>query len=145
MTRISKFKLSEEVLEKLFQLFFEVVGKNKNKEEFKNIIVDLLSPVERIMIAKRIAIVYLFLKGIDYFIICNVLKVSPGTVAKFSLLMEKSEGLVPAFKTILMKEKTAQFIEEMLLALRPPGMPGVNWKAAWETKIRLDRKKTYGI
>ena len=65
MTRISKHELTDEVLEKLFTLFFEIVGKKQRKDEFQKVINDLLTPVERIMIAKRIAIVYLLLKSID--------------------------------------------------------------------------------
>ena len=33
---------------------FEVISKDKDEEEFQNIIHDLLSPAERIMIAKRL-------------------------------------------------------------------------------------------
>jgi len=145
MVRISRFKLREEVLEKLFDLFFEVVGKKGNREEFREVIVDLLSPVERIMLAKRIAIIYLLLKEIDYYSICKVLKVSPSTVAKFSLLMEKSQGVVPTFKKIVTKEKVGEFLEEVFNALFPPGVPGINWKAAWERKIDLKRRKAFGI
>lgn len=145
MVRISRFKLRREVLEKLFDLFFEVVGKKGDREEFRKVIIDLLSPAERIMIAKRVAIIYLLLKQIDYYNICNVLKISPSTVAKFSLLMEKSQGIVPTFKKIVTKEKVGEFLEEVFNTLFAPGVPGINWKAAWERKIDLERRKTFGI
>ncbi|MBI2051744.1 hypothetical protein HYT33_03210 [Candidatus Roizmanbacteria bacterium] len=145
MTRISRIKLSDQVLNKLFDLFFQIVGKQTNRDVFQNTIIDLLSPVERIMIAKRIAIVYLLMQEIEYVNICNVLKVSPSTVAKFKLLMEKSNGVVPVFKKILRNEKMAKFLLEIFNAIYPPGMPGVNWKAAWERKAALNRKKTYGF
>jgi uncharacterized protein YerC len=145
MTRISRFPLNEKVLEKLFDLFFEIVGRKKNKEEFLKTIYDLLSPVERIMIAKRIAIIYLLLKKIDYVTICDVLKVSPSTVAKFNLLMEKSDGIVPAFKEILTNEKVKIFLEDLFLALYGPGTPGVDWHSAWKDKLDLKRRKEIGI
>jgi Trp operon repressor len=145
MVRISKFKLRKDVLEKLSDLFFVVVGKKGKREEFRKVIIDLLSPAERIMIAKRIAIIYLLLKEIDYYNICNVLKVSPSTVAKFSLLMEKSQGIVPTFKNVLAKEEVREFLEEVFNTLFAPGVPGINWKAAWERKIDLKRRKAFGI
>lgn len=143
--RLSRFKLSEEKLEKLFTLFFEIVGKNKNKEEFRKIITDVLSPPERIMVAKRIAIMYLLIKKIDYYSICQVLKVSGATVAKFSLLMERSEGIVPVFNKILRNEKVVDFFEDLFNTFFAPGVPGINWKRAWERKIASDTKKQTGI
>jgi Trp operon repressor len=145
MTRISRFKLNEQILDKLFFLFFEIVGKKQNQDEFRKTIVDLLSPVERIMIVKRVAIIYLLMKQIDQRTICQILKVSSGTVAKFSLLMEKSEGMVPTFKRILKNEKVVGFFEDIFNSFFAPGVPGINWRAAWERKIARDRKKAQGI
>jgi len=145
MTRISRNKLSDEILYKLFDLFFEIVGKKNNKDEFNKVIYDLLSPVERIMIAKRIAIMYLLLKNIHYKKICSTLKVSSSTVAKFQLLMEKSNGVVPTFNRILQNEQFKLFFEDLYSTLFAPGVPGINWKSAWELKQSLDRKKTTGI
>lgn len=145
MTRISRFKLSDRVCDKLFELFFEVIARQKNKDEFNKILFDLLSPVERIMIAKRIVVIYLLMKEIDYRTICNVLKVSNGTVSKFRIIMEKSGGVVPRLKHILKEERIYLFIKELFNELFPPGRYGVNWKVAWERKFELDREKTQGI
>lgn len=145
MARISRFKLEDHILEKLFTLFFEVVGKKGYKEEFQKTIADLLSPVERIMIAKRIAIVYLIMKKIDYATICRNLKVSPSTVAKFRLLMEKSEGVIPTLNSLLRNEKIADFLEEWLIDLHAPGTYGANWSIAWQRKKEFQRRKSQGI
>lgn len=145
MVRNSKALLSHDVLNKLFDLFFEVVGKKAQKDEFKKTMVDLLTPAERIMLAKRVAIVYLLLQKIDYRNICQVLKVSATTVAKYALLIEKSEGLVPTFNKILKVESIGIVLFELFNALFPPGMYGTNWKAAWGRKIALERKKTFGL
>ena len=145
MVRNSKALLSHEILNKLFDLFFEVVGKKASKDEFKKTMVDLLTPAERIMLAKRVAIVYLLLQKIDYRNICEVLKVSATTVAKYTLLIEKSEGLVPTFKKIIKVESVGIFLYELFNALFPPGSYGTNWKSAWQRKIDLERKKTFGL
>ena len=145
MVRNSRFELKNEVLEKLFGLFFEVVGKKDDKLEFKKIINDLLTPAERLMIAKRIAIIYLLLKKINYKDICLALKVSAATVAKFKLLMENSQGIVQAFGGLILKDKIVIFMEDVFNTLFPPGGYGVNWKTAWQRKFELERKKTLGL
>src|SRR3989338_208864 len=145
MVRNSRFTLSEDLLEKLFDLFFEIVGNKSSKDEFKKIFIDLLTPAERIMLAKRVAIIYLLLKKIEYYNICDRLKVSPSTVAKFVLLMEKSEGIVPTFKQIVKNDKVKIFLEEIFNNIFAPGKIGVDWKIAWENKINLEKKKTFGI
>lgn len=145
MARISRIKLKDEILEKVFGLFFEIVGKKSNINDFKKTIFEILSPVERIMIAKRVAIVYLLLKGIDQKNISKVLKVSTATVSKFSLLMEKSTGVVPSFKNIITNDKILEFLDEMFDSLFPPGTYGTDWKAAWERRKRIGYRKTYGL
>lgn len=145
MVRNSRFVLSDDLLEKVFDLFFEVMGNTSSKNEFRKIFFDLLTPAERIMLAKRVAIIYLLMKKIEYYNICDRLKVSSATVSKIALLMEKSEGIVPAFKQIVKIDKVKIFLEEVFNNIFAPGKTGVDWKIAWENKINLEKKKTFGI
>ncbi len=145
MVRNSRFVLSDDLLEKIFDLFFEVMGNTSSKNEFRKIFFDLLTPAERIMLAKRVAIIYLLMKKIEYYNICDRLKVSSATVSKIALLMEKSDGIVPAFKQIVKIDKVKIFLEEIFNNIFAPGKIGVNWKIAWENKINLEKKKTFGI
>ena len=62
MTRISRYKLKERVYEKMFQLLFEVMTSSREKHEFNKLLKDILSPTERIMIAKRVVLLYLLLQ-----------------------------------------------------------------------------------
>lgn len=145
MANISRFKLKDSVNDKLFVMMFEVIATSRTKSDFQSIMVDLLSPVERIMISKRIVIMYLLLQNIDYTMICRVLKVSTATVAKFRLLMEKSKGLIPKLKQIVRNEKIKLFLLELVSELCPPGAYGINWKNAWSQKMAIERKKQAGI
>ena len=126
MTRISKFPVQDNVLEKLFDLLFEVLGNQEDQEEFSKVIYDLLSPTERIMVAKRVAIVYLLMKKIDYYNISDVLKVTPNTIAKFQAIRKKSKGIVKSLKHIVRNEKIANFFEKLFLEIYRPGVYGVN-------------------
>ena len=145
MVRIWPYQLKPEAFEKVLNGFDEVLGNNRGKEEFNNILFDLLSPAERIMLAKRIAIIFLLMKNIDYKTISEVLKVSTTTVFKSRLLMETSKGIVFALKQIVMTDKVILASKELFSDLFEPGVYGVNWKAAWETKIKIRREKTEGM
>jgi len=145
MIRISYLKIKEEDYEKIFSIFYKVLGETEDKDEFNKILFDLLTPAERIMLIKRIAIIYLLLKDIDYRTICEVLKVSNGTVNKYKLLMENSEGIVPVLKTMIKQEKIWLFFEDIFSQIFHPGLHGINWKTAWKTKIALEQKKEKGL
>ena len=145
MTRISRRPVKEEVLERVFQLLFEAVGKKSKKEEFLNVVYDILSPTERIMIAKRVTIIFLLLKKIDYQTISDVLKVSESTISKFHLIMENSKGIVGSLQGMLLNDKLLNILDEFILAFKGPGMHGTNWKSAWQQKFELERRKREGI
>lgn len=145
MVRISYLKIKEEDYEKIFSIFYKVLGETEDKDEFSKILFDLLTPAERIMLIKRIAIIYLLMKEIHYQTVCEVLKVSNTTVSKYKLLMERSEGIVPALKSMVKQEKVWLFFEDIFSQIFYPGRPGINWKAAWEAKINLERKKERGL
>ena len=101
MIRISYLQIKAQDYEKIFSIFYKVLGKTGDKDEFNKILFDLLTPAEKIMIIKRIAIIYLLLKEIDYRMICKALKVSNTTVNKYKLSMERSEGIVPVLKNMV--------------------------------------------
>ncbi len=146
MARISKYKLRSEVLDKLFGLFFEIIGNQDDKNEFNEIINGIFSYNERIMFAKRIAIIYLLLKNIDFHNICMALNVSSATVAKFKLLIEnEQDGLIRAYQNIILRDKTKEIIDDFFNTLFAPGVYGINWKIAWERKRESERKKQFGI
>ncbi len=145
MIRISYLKIKEEDYEKIFSIFYKVLGETEDKDEFSKILFDLLTPAERIMLIKRIAVIYLLLKDVDYLTICEVLKVSNGTISKYKLLMESSRGIVPVLKKMIGNEKIWLFFENIFSQIFYPGRPGINWKAAWEMRMALERKKERGL
>ena len=145
MTRISRRPVKDHVIERIYELFFEAVGKKTKKQEFLEVIHDLLSPTERIMIAKRVTIIFLLMKKIDYQTISDVVKVSPSTIAKFQIIMENSKGIVKALQKILLNDKLVNILDEVILAFKGPGMHGTNWSSAWQRKNELERRRAEGI
>ncbi len=145
MVRIFPYRIGPESYEKIFSVFYEVVGHNRNKTEFNKILFELLSPSERVMIVKRIAIVYLLLKEVDCEIIKKVLKVSFTTISKYRIMMESSHGIVPALKDIISIDKIALLFEQLFNDIFAPGVYRASWSAAWQRKFRLERKKETGL
>lgn len=147
MVRISKYKLKDDVLIKIYRLFFEIVSRSNSKDSFLEVIDDMFSPTEKIMLAKRLAIIYLLIKGIDQINIAKVLKVSTGTVAKFSVLFyRKDTKVVRVIKKMIKQEKILDFIDDMFTDLFiQPGIKMGHWRMYWENKKRKDIKEVTGL
>ncbi len=86
MVNISRRQLPEEILNKTFNLFFKIFSKCSSKETFFVLLNDFFTPKEKILLAKRITIIYLLIKGIEQNNIADLLKVSTSTVAKYALI-----------------------------------------------------------
>lgn len=121
MTQVSKFKLRDDVWDRIFALFGESLLSLKNKKELNSFLGDFLSPTERIMLAKRFAITVLLAKGNDYQAIRNLLRVTPSTIAKMNLQIKYSgKGLAPVIENILKKDATRIIWEEIKSLLDVP-------------------------
>ena len=135
MVQVSRRKISDNLFSKIFILFFKTVGDKYSRQEFQNICDDIFSKTEQLVITKRIAIYYLLKKGVDQSSICDTLKVSSATVAKFSLIMKKSKGVVPFLDNLIKKEKIVDFLEDIFVEVI-----STNWRSKfrhrWEKKIK---------
>lgn len=148
MVRLSRKPVDKEKLEKVYKLFYEILKKAKNEKEFLQFTKDLLSPTEQLMIAKRIAIIYLILKDVETESICDYLKVSRATVAKFRWLTEakKKSQLPKVINSLLKKEKIAHFFEDLFANLfLQPGIKIGHRKQYIQHKIRQQERKMIDI
>lgn len=147
MVNISKRPVDKNKLLKLYRLFFEVIDKAEDQEEFLELIQDVLSPVEQIMIAKRIAIIYLLMKQVNQISIGEYIKVSQATVSKFNLLFfEKKTRLIKIIQSITKKEKIGHFLEDLFADLFiQPGIKIGHWQSYWDHKKRQRERKMIDI
>jgi uncharacterized protein YerC len=81
MTQISKRKVKQEVLDEMTQIFLTSLSQVRNEDDAIHFIEDLLTPTERIMLAKRVAIAIMIKKGYEHETIRSILKVSRSTVS----------------------------------------------------------------
>lgn len=124
MTKISRRYFDKELENKIFEVFLKTIVDIKTPTEAKNFIEDLLSPTEKIMLIKRLAIAVLLTKGKTYDYIDHTLKVSRATIMTVSLWLKHGKGgYIKVVDNILKtqnKEKLIDNIEKILLRLSPP-------------------------
>lgn len=147
MVHLSKKGSTDKELLKLYGLFFEILNKADDKDDFFELIKDILSPLEQIMVAKRIAIIYLLTKNVQQIDIAEYLKTSRATVAKFSLLFyEKEAKIIRILKEIVSREKIHNFLEDLFADLFiQPGFKIGHYKMAWEHKKRQAERKMIDV
>ncbi len=147
MVHLSRKPIDKTKLIKLYQLLFEITSSTHDKDEFIELVKDILSSSEQIMVAKRIAIIYLLMKGLDQTIIAEYLGVSRATVAKFCLLFaEKESQLIAIITSVLRKEKISHFFEDLFADIFiQPGVKLGHWKSYWQHKQRQDERKMLDV
>ncbi len=133
------------MLENLLNVLFETLGQAREKDDFINTLSVFLSPKEKILIAKRVTIMFLLLKNIEQRTICDVMKVSLATVNKYALAVRKNPTIKTTYTRLLRNDQIAVAFLTLMDFLFPPGQYGANWQAGWERKKLLERAKTIGI
>lgn len=145
MVNISKKKIDNYVLDRLFELLFVVFSENRKESDFRNLFISLFSNTERIMIVKRLGLIYLMLKNFKKNDICRLIKISKATFDKYKLIIDKDPIIYEKFKSFIKKEKAINIFEEIINILYGPGTPGVNWTDALKTKRKIEIRKKYGF
>ena len=88
MTHVSSKKLNEKFLEQLFSKLVSTLGKAQTKNSLALVANELFTSTEKVMFAKRLAIILMLSSSTPQHKIVDLLKVSPTTVAKTSLGIE---------------------------------------------------------
>ncbi len=117
MSHVSKRKLDKLNEKKLAESLDLVMAKISNNSEMEDFLDSLLTKTERIMLAKRLAIVVLLKEDIPQSNIASTLKVTQATVSRMQLFLEakgdggynialkklENEKILKDFKTMLVK------------------------------------------
>lgn len=141
MTQISKYPISKAVEKRIFGIFFSTIVNLRTSEDVSSFLEDFLTPTEKMMLAKRLAVAVMLAKGYDYRAIRKTLRVSFPMIASVNLWLKyKGRGYQKVIDQILREEKIDEFwqkIDDVLGDLVPP--KGQNWsywrKQKWQEKI----------
>ncbi len=131
MAQVSKRFLAKKVEERILDLFWTSLSSVSTKQDIAFFLEDLLSPTEKLMLAKRLAIAFMLIKGYDYPSINERLKVSDPTIWTVKLnLTHRGKGYRLAIERIMTAEKWNKFWEDLdhfFIQIIPPRL-GTNWK-----------------
>lgn len=143
MSQVSKYPISKAVAERMFEIFLKTFVKIKNNQEANQFISDLLTPTEKIMLAKRLTIAYLLEKNYDYRAIQSIIKVSTGTISSVNLTrLYGSKGYKKLLDKIMNEEKLGNLLEEAAIKLLSSPSALEKGKGTWSyLKQRVDKEK----
>lgn len=121
MSKVSRRVLNKELESHIFELFLKTIADLREPSDVQNFLTDLLSPSEKIMLVKRLAIAILLTKGYTYDAIDETLKVSRPTIMNVSYFLKHGEnGYQKVVEKIIKSQKREEIldkIEEVLLKL----------------------------
>lgn len=130
MPHVSIIKLDPKLLEKLFAKLLAVLEHAQKDNYLFPVIDELLTATEKIMLAKRLAIILILNNNIPQHRIVEILKVSPSTVARMSLNID-----IGKFVAILRISKREKLDLEKLVwsiltvgGIMPPKVGGKYWR-----------------
>lgn len=146
MSQVSRRYLNPKVEQQIFSTFIESFTSLSSTDKATSFLYDLLSPVEQVMLGKRLAIAYMLMKGRSQRAIADTLKVSQPTVNKVNASLKIGSGYHTIISHMLQKEKIVAFfdkLEEKLDHLLPP--KGANWSRHYQRTYgeRAKHKKVF--
>lgn len=144
MPQVSRRPIKKDTEEKIRALFWETLANCQSKPHVAELLNDLLTPTENVMLSKRLAIAYLLLKGYPYDVIQSTLKVSTPTIGTVSLLLKiKGTGLRKSLETVMKQRTWQEFFHDIAdVAVDVLGhAKGNDWKAAERYKHKRRREK----
>lgn len=138
MPHVSRKKLKRKVFVKIGEQFADIINKTSSPKEIGWFLNKLLTPTERVMLSKRLAIMFMLKKEYSFRVIQKTLKVTPQTVLRFWHKVKK-----PSYKAAIQKISENKHgknfwkeLEELLFFLPPKSGPG-RWKMAERAMSRM--------
>ncbi len=132
MTQVSKYPISKQIADRIFEIFLKTFVEIKNREEADQFISDFLTPTEKIMLAKRLAIAFLLEKSYDYRTIQKIIRVSAPTITSVNIARQYgSEGYRKLIAKITREEKLIGLFEDAITKLLSAPSALEKGKGAW--------------
>lgn len=146
MTQVSRYPISKTIADRIFEIFLKSFVKIHSREEADEFISDLLTPTEKIMLSKRLAIALLLKKDYDYRAIQEIIKVSAATIASVNMAIRYgSNGYKNLLNKILKEEKLVSMIQESASKILSFPAQATKGGTAWrylKQEVDKQRKKT---
>lgn len=112
MAQISKRPLTKDIEMRVLYTLWDALAYLKNEADTKKFLEDLLTPTEKVMLSKRLAIAVLLTKNYDYKSIKQILKVSSGTINNIAKWMKISgSGFKMTINHLLKEQKWIRVLD----------------------------------
>ncbi|MFH2085303.1 MAG: Trp family transcriptional regulator [bacterium] len=113
MSQISRRYLNPKVEQQIFSTFVESFTSLSSTQKATDFLYDLLSPVEQVMLGKRLAIAYMLMKGYAQRTVADTIKVSQATVTKVNASLKIGMGYRAIISHMLQREKIVAFFDKL--------------------------------
>ncbi|PIS18098.1 hypothetical protein COW38_01815 [Candidatus Collierbacteria bacterium CG17_big_fil_post_rev_8_21_14_2_50_45_7] len=140
MSQVSKNKINNKVYEKIFSLFPRFLFKMTSKGKQSELVDVFFTRTEKIVLAKRIAIAFMLVKGYSYRQISDKIKVSTSTILKIADSITSKQSIEEELKLIDAEDAFADFLNAIdyhVAKLLPP--KGGNW-SSWRGRIEKEKR-----
>ena len=111
MTQVSKYPIRRDVYDEIFKTFSQVIVSLSDKREASEFFDEFLTPNERLMFAKRIAVGLMIAENFNYRDILELLKVSNYTISSYSSRYKYGTK----YKRVIDRIKTTKEINQIIL------------------------------
>lgn len=124
MPHISTKSIKKKVFLKISDQLIRLIATTADQGSSRRLLLELLTPTERIMLAKRLAMVLMLNQGISAYHVWQTLKVSPSTAARF--YRQVAAGRYRYLSRWLRQPRSAKrsatgdLIEQILFGVLPP-------------------------
>ncbi len=142
MPHVSGRKLKKHVFLKMSEEFIEIFAAVRTKQKARRLLEELLTQTERIMIAKRLAMIFMVEKGYSFETIERILKISPVTTSKYWRMTKRNE--FPLVSRYFKSKKQAEEFWRVLERAVRMGMPPMGkgrWNFLKNMPVKEDRSR----
>lgn len=153
MAKFDPYSLSSKERNNLLGEFYSFANSLRTRGQIANFFKDLLTPSEAVMLARRIQIAKMLLKGDNYEEIKRELKVGVDTIVRVQRwLRDGFGGYIKALEKVIKKEESARRSKEEIEIMKdsfPNSLPGLAyryplyWGLTYEL-YKMLRGRSYG-
>lgn len=122
MTHLSRGKLADDVLRQITASFLFVLTDIKDQDSMAQFLDSFLSKTEKLMLAKRLALIYLLSEGIEETKISEILKTTLANVSRMKLKLESESMDYQQALAKIKKQKTLEELKDLALKLARYGI-----------------------
>lgn len=110
MSHISRKKLRKKTFQSVEDTFFRLMSFPREAKKSRAFLADVLTPTERLMLAKRLAAIVMLCRGYSGYKIRAVLKVSPSTMTRLN--RQLNEGAFPYLEMLFRGTRSVKRVKE---------------------------------